>query len=273
MPGPFGAATAVSRTGDGAYAADLDASYSVMGKPNGGYLLAIVARAATEHLAATGVAHPHCLAASASFIRVPECGPASIAVEVHRTGTKISHVSAHISQEGRVVVDALLSCGRLASETPVHHQDSDPPALPPVEECEPRVPAGGAPGKGISIMDRVELRIDPATSGFAKGEVADEAEIRGWFRLADGEPFDAFSLLFASDALPPATFQIGSSGWVPTIQLSTYVRALPAAGWLTARVRARTVAGGLVDEMCELWDVDGRVVAQAVQLAMVRFEL
>jgi hypothetical protein len=82
---------------------------------------------------------------------------------------------------------------------------------------------------------------------------------------------DPLGLLLATDVLPPATFPLGSKGWVPTIQLSVYVRALPAQGWLRARPRARTVTGGLVDEVCELWDDSGRVVAQAVQLAMVRF--
>ena len=89
--------------------------------------------------------------------------------------------------------------------------------------------------------------------------------------MADGTAFDPLSLLLAADTLPPATFPIGSSGWVPTIQLSVYVRRVPAAGWLLARQRAQLVSGGLVDETCELWDETGRVVAQAVQLAMVRF--
>jgi hypothetical protein len=120
-------------------------------------------------------------------------------------------------------------------------------------------------------MDRLELHLDPATTGFSRGELAEVAEVRGWLRLPGGRGFDPMSLLFASDALPPATFPIGSSGWVPTIQLSVYVRGIPAPGWLVARQRARLVSGGLVDEVCELWDSTGRPVVQAVQLAMVRF--
>jgi acyl-CoA thioesterase len=268
-PGAFAAASAVERVGDSTYLAHLDEGFTVMGRPNGGYLLAVIARAATDHLVATGVSHPHCLAASASFIRAMECGPAQIEVEVHRSGTRISHVSAHISQAGRVAVDALLSCGKLGADAKVH-LDAAAPTLPPVEACD-RVPSAGPTIKGVSIMDRVELRLDAATTGFARGEISDDAEIRGWLRLADGEPLDPIALLFASDALPPATLPIGSSGWVPTIQLSAYVRGIPAAGWLIVRQRARKVSGGLVDEVCEIWDADGGVVAQAVQLAMVRF--
>jgi hypothetical protein len=34
---------------------------------------------------------------------------------------------------------------------------------------------------------------------------------------------------------------------------------------------ARLVEDGLVDEVCEVWDARGRLVAQATQLAKVRF--
>jgi Thioesterase-like superfamily len=266
----FDAATAVSALGEGAYRAELDESYSILGKPNGGYLLAVAARAATTELAAIGTTHPHCVAASASFVRAPKCGPADVAVTVHRSGTKVSQVHAAIIQDGRVTVDTILACSRLDAGTKPRYEEPCTVTVADLEHC-PRVAPGGPPGEGVTIMDRVELHLDPATTGFSRGEVVDEAEVRGWLRLADGRPLDPLALLFASDALPPATFPIGSSGWVPTIQLSVYVRGLPAPGWLLARQRAKLVAGGLVDEVCELWDSTGRVVVQATQLAMVRF--
>jgi len=266
----FDEATAVASIGDGTYRAQLDESFSILGKPNGGYLLAVAARAVTTELVERGTNHPHCVAASASFIRAPRCGPADIRVTVHRSGTKISQVHAAIIQDGRVAVDAILSCGRLDASSEPRYAEPCSVVLPDLEHC-PRVAPGGPPGEGVTIMDRVELHLDPATTGFSRGELAAEAEVRGWLRLAGGRPFDPLSLLFASDALPPATLPIGSSGWVPTIQLSVYVRGMPAEGWLVARQRATLVAGSLVDEVCELWDATGRPVVQAVQLAMVRF--
>jgi hypothetical protein len=266
----FDAATAVDALGDGIYRAELDESYSILGKPNGGYLLAVLARAATTELVGHGVNHPHCVAASASFVRAPRCGPCDVLVTSRRSGTRISQVHAAIVQDGRVAVDAILSCGRLDAATEPRYEEPCAVVLPDLGHC-PRVAPGGPPGEGVTIMDRVELHLDPATTGFSRGELADEAEVRGWVRLAEGRAFDPLSLLFASDVLPPATFPIGSSGWVPTIQLSVYVRGIPAAGWLVARQRARLVAGGLVDEVCELWDSSGRPVVQAMQLAMVRF--
>jgi acyl-CoA thioesterase len=266
----FEAATAVTEVGDGFYAAELAEDYAVLGNPHGGYLVALVANAAAQHLTSRGADHPHCLAASASFVRPPKLGKVEVALDVHRKGSRISHVRASVLQDGEVTVDALLSLGRLEPDAPVRYQVPCDVVLPPLESCVRR-PAEGLPGVSIAIMDRVDLRLDPATAGFVDGVLTDTAEIRGWLRLADGRPMDPLGLLFSLDVLPPATFAIGSTGWVPTVQFNAYVRALPADGWLVARQRARSVASGLVDQVCEVWDAEGRAVGQASQLAMVRF--
>ena len=55
------------------------------------------------------------------------------------------------------------------------------------------------------------------------------------------------SLLFAVDAFPPATFDVELTGWVPTLELTAYVRALPAPGPVRVLQRAqphRRPAGG-----------------------------
>jgi hypothetical protein len=57
---------------------------------------------------------------------------------------------------------------------------------------------------------------------------------------------------------------------VPTLSLTAYVRSLPAPGPLLAHQRARLVEDDLVDEVCDIWDSRGRLVAQATQLAAVR---
>ncbi|MGD0395084.1 MAG: thioesterase family protein, partial [Acidimicrobiales bacterium] len=82
--------------------------------------------------------------------------------------------------------------------------------------------------------------------------------------------FDPISLLFAVDAYPPATFEIEFSGWVPTLELTVYVRALPAAGPVRVLQRAQLIDGQRVDEVCSVWDRTGRLVAQGTQLAGIR---
>jgi hypothetical protein len=116
----------------------------------------------------------------------------------------------------------------------------------------------------------METRVDPASLGFADGKPGGHGEFRAWMRFADGRQPDPVSLLLAVDALPPATLDLGSTGWVPTFELTAYIRAIPAPGALVVRQRVRLVQQGMVDEVCDVWDSAGRLVAQGTQLAGVR---
>ena len=92
--------------------------------------------------------------------------------------------------------------------------------------------------------------------------------IQGWFKLADDRPLDPIALLLVVDALPPVTFDLGLPGWAPTLELTAHVRAKPAPGWAIVRHYTRTVAGGVFEEDCEVWDSTGTLVAQSRQLAL-----
>ncbi len=161
--------------------------------------------------------------------------------------------------------------GELPSEPSVRYDGTAPFHAPAPDDCvrlTPKIPTGVY----VGIMDVLDLRLDPATLPFAN-EVTPgaAAELRGWTRFADGREPDALSLLFFADAIPPATLMIGSTGWVPTLQMSAYARAHPAPGWLGIRMTAGLVADGMVDETCVLWDSRGHVVGQSTQLARLRF--
>ena len=122
------------------------------------------------------------------------------------------------------------------------------------------------------LMSVVDFRLDPTCAMWLDGERSDLAEVKGWLRLNDGVgTWDAWTLLFASDGLPPATFPLGSSGWVPTLQLPSYVHQIPNGEWLRARQWCVVITDGLVEERCELFDDRDQLVATSSQLAMVRF--
>ena len=61
-----------------------------------------------------------------------------------------------------------------------------------------------------------------------------------------------------------------AAGWVPTLDLTVYVRALPAPGPLRLRLRAQLIQDGFADLVCEGWDSDDRLVLQSTQLAALR---
>ena len=57
---------------------------------------------------------------------------------------------------------------------------------------------------------------------------------------------------------------------MPTLELTVYVRAVPAPGPVRLLHRAQLIDAGRVDESCFVWDTTGRLVAQGTQLAGIR---
>jgi hypothetical protein len=187
-----------------------------------------------------------------------------------RLGRSASQVRATALQEGAACVEALLTVGRLDTAAQPWWENAPIVELPDEDRCirlPPQLPGSGVE---VPLQRMVEIRLDPEVLGFADGRPGGHGELRAWFRFADGRQPDPLALAFVLDALPPATFDLGSIGWVPTLELTTYVRAVPAPGPLRVRQRARLIQQGFVDEVCEVWDSDDRLVAQGTQLAGVR---
>src|ERR1700742_4634942 len=101
MSTTFAAATAVIPAGHGAYQVELVPEYAIGGtKPNGGYLLACLGRAAPAAARGAGPGDEHVSAAGAQFSRPPAVGPAQIDTTVLRAGRTATQVSAAISPDG-----------------------------------------------------------------------------------------------------------------------------------------------------------------------------
>ena len=272
-PFAFDRATAVARRPgpDAVHDVAVDPGWTIGDKPNGGYLLAMLARAGLESVAAVeGPEHPHPLAATATYVSAPSLAPGEVHSEVLRRGRGMSQVRTVLVQGGATKVEATFTCGRLDPDERTWWGEVAVPPMPAPDGG--RRSAGVAPGGiRLPIRDHVDVWFDPATAGFVSDDRAGVGELRGWFRFVDDRPSDPLSLLLAVDALPPATFDVpGTTGWVPTLSLTAYIRALPAPGPLTIRQRAGIIERGLVDEVCKVWDSRGRLVAQATQLAGVR---
>jgi hypothetical protein len=267
----FDRATAgVVRDGGLVHDVSVDGGWAIGDKPNGGYLLATMARAAIVSASTVeGLVHDHPVTASAHYLSAPSAGPAEVHAEVLRRGRRMSQVRTRLVQAGTARVDATFTLGRLASDAEPWWTGAPPPDMTPEDACT-RAPSVNPTGMVLPIMDRVELRLDPSVSGFTRGQPSGTGEVRGWIRFADGRSPDPLALLLAVDALPPTTLELGVIGWVPTLELTAYVRAVPAPGPLVVRHRSRLVEADLFDEACEVWDSRGRLVAQATQLAAVR---
>jgi acyl-coenzyme A thioesterase PaaI-like protein len=264
-PRRFSDVSAVIPEGEGRLSGEVDPEWTIRGKPNGGYLLAMLGRAA-----ATITSHEHVITASAQYVRTPDPGAVSIEVELLRAGRSASQIRASMSQDGQRCVEALITTSQLDPASRPHWTAGAPAAgSVPYEDSVPLV-AVLPDGSRVAIMDQIELRLEPDSAGFTRGQPRGIGELRGWLGLPEGEPFDPASLLFAVDAYPPATFDIEFAGWVPTLELTVYVRALPAPGPVRVLQRAQLIDAQRVDEVCFVWDGTGRLVAHGVQLAGIR---
>lgn len=261
----FAEVTAITPTSPGFFSGVIDDRWTIAGKPNGGYLLAMLGRAA----GAVGP-HEHVIAASAQYLHSPVPGPVELGVQVLRAGRSASQLRAWLSQDGAPCVEALVTTSTLERAGEAYWSDGVPDPGTGTLDDGIRLPGVNPAGVPVAIMEQVDLRIDRASMGFGTGAPSGRGELRGWLSLPEDEPFDPVSLLYAVDAFPPATFDIEMTGWVPTLELTAYVRALPAPGPLRVLHRAHLIDAQRVDETCWVWDSRGRVVAQGVQLAGIR---
>jgi len=260
----FDAATTVTRAEGGGLVTRLDPGWDVGGGIlNGGYLLSVVGRAAL-----LDSPHPHPVALSASYLRAPAAGPATLTVVPGSAGRTLAHALVTLSDATGPALTVNATTATLGDDDPVHTEPM--PDVPPVQEChslaEHRdLAAPGVAVPGLSL--RLDTRLDPATAGWASGRPSGEPVLRAWVRFADGRDPDPLALLLFADALPPTAFAMGILGWAPTVQLQVLVRALPAPGWCLVEARSSEMAGGWIDEDYRIWDSTGRLVAQSRQLA------
>ncbi|MEV1054755.1 thioesterase family protein [Streptomyces sp. NPDC049887] len=252
----------------GVYDAELSAGWTIITAVNGGYLLALLGRALKEALP-----HPDPFTVSAHYLSPSTPGPAVIRTETIRTGRTLSTGQASLFQyaeDGTEVerIRVLATYGDLDALPGDVRTTALPPVIPAYRDClgPNDGPAPAIPGSS-AITERLNIKLDPATVGWAVGAPSGRGEMRGWFGLADGRDADPLSLLLTVDALPPTSFELGLKGWTPTVELTTHIRCRPAPGLLRVSITTRNLAGGFLEEDAEVWDSADRLVAQSRQLA------
>jgi hypothetical protein len=272
----FDEATAVTLASPGRYQVRPDERFALVAPGgatppavNGGVMVATLLRAVLDTSP-----HPYPVATSAHFLRVPLLEPGEVEVTWLKQGRTAATARAALVQDSQIVLDVTVTTGSLP-EDPLANGEltwtGEPPQLPPIEECVNLGPWRGTVGADgtAGYAAHVDLRMDPATTGWRRGEPSGVPEMRGYFGLREQRDPDAYLLAVAVDALPPVVFGLGAAGWAPTVELTWHMRAVPAPGPLRVAARCRHVSGGWFDEEAEVWDGAGRLVAQGRQLARV----
>lgn len=230
------------------------------GTANGGYVLALVLRAV---IAESPLPDP--LTASITYFRPPVAGEASIEVVPVRIGRRVATFVATMTQDDKQIVHAVVSMHDAETVGDAQHTPRERPTIAGPDQCIDvlaAVPAGSVP-----ILDRFDYRHE-SVPGWMEGEPSGDMSATFWVRPKDGRTIDALAAAVLVDAYPPVTVEIGQLRSA-TVQLTIHFRRRPSTGWALAHVVASHVIDGFHDEDVELWDEDGRLIAQSRQLAIL----
>jgi len=252
-------------TDDGlTFAGEIEDGWDINGNANGGYLLALAAKAMRD---ASG--RPDPLTITAHYLAPGKAGPITVATDVVKGGRQLVTMTGSLRSPDRELLRVIGSFGDIATMSGgFTYVASTPPELPPREECVLRDKHTGI--VTVALMNRLRVWIRPEDALFQQGERSGRATIEGWLEFTDGRPIDSLALLLVVDAFPPPVFNIDiPPGWVPTVELTVHIRAAAAPGPLMCRFHTDLVQNGFLQEDSEVWDSSGTLVAQSRQLAML----
>ncbi|MFZ5493151.1 MAG: thioesterase family protein [Pseudomonadota bacterium] len=253
----------VAPVGDGVFEGNLSAGWAIGAVPNGGYVMAVAARAL-----AVALDRPHPASITGHYLAPTEAGPVRIETEIVRTGRRISVATARLIQRGQERVRFVGAFTDFTKSSGLDLATVSPPETAAVAACIPMAELSPRP---VAIHENLLARLDPASAThWQRGDPTADATLDAWLGFADASEPDVFSLPLFADALPPPLFRrVGFSGWVPTVELTVHVHRVPAPGLLRAHFATRHVTGGILHEDGELWDSSGQLVALSRQLAII----
>ena len=239
--------------------------WDILGNTNGGYLMAMAARAMAD-----AAGRPP-MTVTAHYLSPGAVGPHIVEVTEVRAGRRFATMTGAVInvETGREVIRVLGTFGHHDTDA-VERLDGAPPSIPAYDDCPVDVNGDDPDAQPVpELQQRLSVRLAPGSVGFRSGKPRGVAEVSGWFDFADGQKIDEYGLILASDSFPPAVFNSGLPvSWVPTVELTVHLRGLPVPGPLAVVFRTRFVSGGVLEEDGEVWDSAGHLVAQSRQLAL-----
>jgi hypothetical protein len=276
----------------GLYEGELNHHWCIGPKVHGGAMLALCAKAA--RLACGGQADEPALqpvAVSASFLSAPDPGPMRLQTSIRKRGRRVSVVDVELAQGDRTAVHAVVNLGEPEHYLPGESAGPLLSANPVVDLMPPEPPGNIAPigpghpmaglvhlGEGCDVRPLLSSQrpLTDSSGDRERGEAGRSGSpsstrppvFQMWARPR-GVAADALFALMCGDLSAPVTFAVDRRGWAPTIQLTAFLRCLPADGWLRVTCTCLEIGQDWFDEDHLVVDSLGRVVVQSRQLAMV----
>ena len=247
----------------GVFDGDLSDDWAIGPKIHGGVMVALCAKAARQAYATEG-AHP--VAVSANFMSAPDPGPVRLLTTIRKKGRRIGLVDVELVQGERACVHAVITLGDPEHEVVPLFAGNPVTPLMAVEPPADVLAIG--PGHSAAEINHLARGCDirpQVTETLLEGQAP---AFQIWVRPRDGEVDDLFALMCGDISLP-VPYAVGRRGWAPTVQLTAYLRGLPADGWLRVLCTATQIGQDWFDEDHTVVDSTGRIIVQTRQLALV----
>lgn len=243
------------------YTGNLSANWLINGIANGGYIMAVIANAmlSLSDMDCTPIL-------TANYIAPCYPGGTEVKLEEISRSSRLSRMQASLFQEGNEKIRAWGTFAGKTGGASLNRYESGPPGVAALDDCivVPDMPSH-------SLLTNLDMRLDPSSAGWLRGELTERSEQKGWVSFRDKRPHDILSVFLIADAFPPPVFvSHGLLAWVPTIELSVNIRNIPVSDWLKFSLRSRFFTGNLVEEDGEVWDEENNLVAISRQIALVR---
>jgi len=263
----------------GEFDGNLNEHWTIGPKIHGGVMVALCAKAAREAYRAQGGVGVHPVAVSVNFLSAPDPGPVRLVTTVRKKGRRIGLVDVELIAGQRACVHAVVTLAELEQAAEPLLADNPVTALmSPEPPADVPVIGPGHPGADINNLAR-GCDIHPVVTGpDATGPDAIGPDGIGpdgiglafkiWVR-PKGDVVDELFALMCGDISMPVPYALGRRGWAPTVQLTAYLRGLPAPGWLRVLCTATLIGQDFFDEDHTVVDSAGRIVVQTRQLALL----
>lgn len=247
---------------DGKLLLDISDKWSINSTPNGGYIMALLTRAMAPGLKGPNTKNPGACIVTANYLARCACEPAMILVETMGESQHFTRKQARLIQGDKEKIRAMATFMKPV-KTPFSSHESEPEPVAPWEECIP-IP----PMDGYTLFDQVDIRLDPACTGWVKNRLSRRSVMKGWIQFTKSRIIDLSAITLFADCFPPPVFTSrGMAAWIPTIEYSVNIRQLPTARRLKCIFTTRFISSGLVEEDGEIWDEKGSLVALSRQIA------
>lgn len=236
-------------------------NWGINSVPNGGYLTAICTKPMLDE--SDKIKTP---ILTTNYLSRCEPGEAEVKIEKISESTQFTRYTGSLFQNGKERIRVMATFAGEGTECAVERYERKPPVVAEKEKCIgiPKMP-------GYTLFRHLDIRLDPQSAGWMKGELAEISEHKGFAKFMDERNYDTPSICLIADAFPPAVLSSqGMTPWVPTIEMSVNLRNPPVSKWLKCLFRTRFITCGLLEEDGEIWDESDNLVAISRQIAQYR---